>query len=131
MQIVGGVVVVLIVGLCSVWLFTTWRFMESGVSTYGHIIEFSSGGGDIPASPTFEFHTEAGRRYQVTGMGGFPHTYRKGERVPVIYDPNDPYNAKINFFSQTWWLPVLFSFFGLATAWGLSKDVIRSKRTSK
>ena len=101
--------------------------MANGVSTYGEIVKITGfpapGAGQI--FPVFEYQTEEGIRFQDRGVGsGHPlynvHAlYPVGTRVPVIYDPNDPSDAKIGtvfqvFFRLFFVLAALFSAYSLS-----------------
>ena len=127
-------IVLIVTGLLiiagSFWgLISTWRFMANGVSTYGEIIEITGapvvGAGQI--FPVFEYQTEAGIRFQDRGVGsGHPlynveKLYPVGTRVPVIYDPNNLGNAKIDTVFQAWLFPVFFSLVGLGVGFNIAR----------
>ena len=102
------------------WLISTWIFMETGVSTYGTIVAIeATGGADYPA---FAYQTESGVRHVARGIGSnhplyvIRYVYPVGDRVPVIYDPDDPHDAKIDAFMQMWAPPIFVSLFGLYIA---------------
>ena len=59
-------IVLIVIGLLilsgsSLWLISVWRFVETGVPTYGEIVEIE-GGLDGAFYPVFEYQTEEGIR---------------------------------------------------------------------
>lgn len=71
----------------------------------------TSGGNDFPrvsfrSSPT-ESVTFAARL-----GGGGPFAYQEGDAVSVLYDPLHPGSARIDSFSQLWFVPIFVSLFG-------------------
>ena len=95
--------------------------MEAGISTHGQIVEVEGIGGPDGGAfyPVFEYQTEEGILLRDRGVGSshplynVHKVYPVGTRVPVIYDPKNPGNAKIDAFMQTWAMPFFVSFFGL------------------
>ena len=97
--------------------------MEAGISTYGEIVEIK-GGVDGASHPVFEYQTEEGDRFRAWGVGSALPLYNiyyyhpVGSRVPVIYDPDNPGNAKIDTVMQAWAIPIFVSLFGLRVGIG-------------
>ena len=58
--------------------------------------------------PVIEFQTAEGRRIQFTSShGSNPPTYRKGDRVEVLYDPKNPQESRLLSFGSLWLFPVM------------------------
>ena len=73
--------------------------------------------------PRVRFVTEDGitKEFQ-SRVGASPPAYRLGEKVKVLYDPANPYDAQVASFLSLWGLPLLlfvmgafFIFFGLVS----------------
>ncbi|RVX42520.1 uncharacterized protein DUF3592 [Nonomuraea polychroma] len=63
--------------------------------------------------PTVEF-TVDGRRYSFqSSTGSNPPSYKKGEGVPVAYDPDDPSNAQIASFWSAFLAPLIVGGLGV------------------
>lgn len=63
--------------------------------------------------PTVEF-TVDGRRYSFqSSTGSNPPSYKKGESVPVAYDPDDPSNARIASFWAAFLAPLIVGGLGV------------------
>ena len=59
-------------------------------------------------APRFEFQTPDGERREVlSDTGSSPAGFSVGDRVTVLYKPDDPSNAKIDTFGQLWLFPVI------------------------
>ena len=64
-------------------------------------------GGCCTYSPVVEFEVN-GQAYSFDGdTASYPPEYEVGERVEVLYDPNDPNTAQINKYSERWLMPIL------------------------
>lgn len=65
-------------------------------------------------SPVIEFSTPGGAQARFTsGVINNPPVYEIGERLPVIYAPDDPSHAFIARFWEIWLLPMIFFFIGM------------------
>ena len=56
-----------------------------------------------------------------------PPAYDVGEHVEVIYQPNDPENARIDSFAESWLLPLVLGVFGTVFL-GFALAIFRSRR---
>ncbi|MEN9206915.1 MAG: DUF3592 domain-containing protein [Gloeomargarita sp. GMQP_bins_120] len=64
--------------------------------------------------PVVVYTLPDGRRLEVVARtGSTPPRYRIGQRVEVLYDPQNPSRARINDFFELWLLPLFFGGFGL------------------
>lgn len=71
----------------------------------------NSGSGSY--SPVVAFETARGQRIEFTGsLSTNPPAYRPGERVRVLYLPDDPYAAGIGDFWNQWFLSILLGGMG-------------------
>jgi len=79
--------------------------------------------------PVFLFNhpitgTETMVRSNVSGL------LKEGQEIEVLYDPQDPENAKINDLKHTWMIPILvtflgifFSFFGVLVRYSITNTI--------
>jgi hypothetical protein len=107
--------------------------MARGISTTGVVIELvrqrvegeyvrsrSEHGVKIEGKyryrPAIRFETPSGESIEfISGIAMRPAPYEVGERVEVIYDPQNPRQAQINRFVNLWFYTLLLLFFGLFT----------------
>jgi hypothetical protein len=111
-----------------IWGFKRAEFLRSGVRAQGVVVDqFKSvsravddedrkarTGPNISYYPVVEFASARGEaiRFQGSTGSGVPE-YEIGTRVIVVYQPNDPQQAKILSFSQFWLGPLVVSIAGL------------------
>ena len=62
--------------------------------------------------PIFRFnHLITGTEYTVrSNVSGL---MREGQEIEILYDPQDPENAKIDNLSHTWMIPIVVTFLGV------------------
>ena len=74
-------------------------FLSSAERTRGTVVELSGGSDrDHVWYPTIEY-TVRGEQYSLTSATGTdPPAYRRGETVPIAFDPDDPHDARIADF---------------------------------
>jgi hypothetical protein len=66
--------------------------------------------------PEIRFETPSGETVEfISGIAMRPAPYELGERVEVIYDPQNPHQAQINRFVNLWFYTLMLLFFGLFT----------------
>lgn len=66
--------------------------------------------------PEFSYKVE-GRNYSVvSNSGSNPSSFRIGEQVEVLYNPNNPIEGRINSFLQLYIMPFCFGIMGFALA---------------
>lgn len=64
--------------------------------------------------PVFTFKDSSGQDQEVySSSGQYPPAYKVGDKVTVLYQPDDPRHAKIDAFLDLWMWPVLLGIFGL------------------
>ena len=110
----------LIAGL--IWGFKRFEFLRSGLRTQGVVVDqFKSvsravddedrkatSGPNVSYYPVIEFADKGAEtiRFQGSTGSGVPE-YAIGTRVMVVYQPDDPHQAKIVSFSQLWLGPLV------------------------
>jgi len=87
------------------------RFRRSAASAEGTVVDFRENvddDGDTSYYPIFRFQDTAGQEHQIcSDVGSNPPGFKKGYLVSILYDPNNPANARIDTFSQLWLGPVI------------------------
>ncbi len=89
-----------------------YRLETTGVVTEGVVTRLeessSSEGGCCTYSPVVEFVATNDQTYTFESENASdPPAYDIGERVEVLYDPNDPNTAQINKYSERWLMPII------------------------
>lgn len=100
--------------LLSIYLFLqTTAFISQATKTEGEIVAMrrevsvqSDHRQQIAYYPTFQFTTANGELVQVESHGGSDpsSSFQVGQKIEVLYDPQDPHHAKINDVMQLWFL---------------------------
>jgi len=125
--------------IASLFIFNhTRNFIKKSSSTTGTVIELlqerstSSGGSTSYAYyPWIRFETEDGRSIVFkSAVGSNPPSYRVGEEVSVLFDPDNPYNAKINSFFSVWLGFIILSGLGVIFA-GIGLGLLSAHLYSK
>jgi len=84
-------------------------FRKSSVSTSGTIVEPEG----LRGRPVFEFEDRREHIYRVTGrVPARPSRYHHGDKVKVLYQPENPKGAQLDSFLESWLLPLIFGSFG-------------------
>ncbi len=93
------------------------RFASGAKRTDGVVVDLvwrSGGKGRPSAAPVVSYEVD-GKAYQFTsGTASRPPSYDVGEKVGVLYDPEDPSDAKLDGFWELYMLPFIFGLLGLA-----------------
>jgi len=95
---------------------STSQLIENGVTTTGTVIAMKEKKGRVGYvyRPVVSFQTVDNRTIRLTSSGAsYPPKYRVGEQVEVIYDPQEPENAKIKSFESLWLGVVISGAIGL------------------
>ena len=105
--IVGSVMVAVALFLC----LRTGNFLRSAATADAVVVENVWSGS---YHPRVRFRTNSGQEFTfVSSTGTSPASYREGESVQVLYDPDSPANASINGFVSLWLLPLIFGGIGI------------------
>jgi len=90
-------------------LIKTFNFISKAVKTYGIIAELhrSDDVSGVTYRPVFSFMDTSGNQYNVySSLGDDPPKYKVGDKVPVVYDPEQPQKAQIDSFLDLYGLPL-------------------------
>jgi len=107
--------------------FANWEALRGAETATGELVRFvtqrlertgksGSGGADTVRVPVVRFTALDGRSYEITGLGGSQSQLWPGDKVQVIYSPDDPEKGRIDDFQNRWggvWALGLFGGFPL------------------
>src|SRR5436190_12450367 len=91
------------------------RFLRTACMTFGvvekvtlvHLVDGHA------YQPKITFIALAGGKVQLPSVGmSNPPRFRVGQEVPVVYDPSNPYRARIRSFASLWFASLLFGGLG-------------------
>lgn len=83
-------------------------------ATISKVIEREGSDHDSTFYPVFVFEDSRGQAQEIySSSGQYPPAYRVGDKVEVLYQPDDPKHAKINGFLELWIWPVMLGIFGV------------------
>lgn len=115
----------------AVWSTNAW--LSRAVEVNGSVVEMvrvrDSDSTGYLFTPLVQFRTMDGRtiEFQST-LRTNPPTYRSGEAVSVLYDPDEPNSAAIRGFFSLWFMPMILAFIGTVfLAIGSAMVVISAK----
>jgi Protein of unknown function (DUF3592) len=115
-------VVVFVVGV--VLFARAAQFVADAEHATGTVIDLSrerDSDGRVSLYPVVRFTTADGQTIEfVNPSTSNPPSETPGDRVAVLYDPDDPYDAQLSGFLHNWLPPTTFSAFGaffVAAAW--------------
>ncbi len=129
--LVLGVVFLLV---AAVTLVLTLRFVVGAERTTGTVVGLSretDSEGDVFFFPTVRFTTSDERTIVFRSSSGSGSPPRLGDRIDVLYDPDDPQDARLSGFFHLWLAPIVFGFIG-AVATSVSLVILwRTRGPSK
>jgi len=97
----AGILTLLGIIFWSIGFFMT-RKTRDWEKTTGEIVKKSRWGGGLPDyRPTVRFEAHDGQTYEVMSFINQTPGLLPGRKVPVLYDPYDPYRARIDTFVQS------------------------------
>lgn len=103
--------------VAAVWFVHTKRFVAGAERATGTVVDLSSrtnSEGDVLFYPVVRFTTAQGRTVQfVSSSGSSPASKSVGDRVEVLYDPDDPPGAKLSGFFDLWLFPLACGVLGI------------------
>jgi Protein of unknown function (DUF3592) len=95
----------------------TQKFIQSANRTQGiitQLIEKKDHDTDSLYYPVCTFQDSRGNQHQIySSMGSYPPSYKIGDKISVLYQPNNPEKAMIDNFSEKWFLSAMFAGGGL------------------
>jgi hypothetical protein len=111
-------------------------FSDGGVSVQGVVVDLAysrDSDGDGTYAPVVEYRDREGRPHTYrSSSGSSPPSYDVGERVTILYRPDQPSRAVIDDFWDRWALPAFLLGFGAIFAvvgWGLALAYYRRRWT--
>ncbi|MFZ2804336.1 MAG: DUF3592 domain-containing protein [Patescibacteria group bacterium] len=129
-----GIVGIPLVVASAYFFVTTELFISHAAATQGQVTELikhtsaSAKGTYYSYVPHVSFTTPQGQPADfLSSAEGDPPLYHAGQRVPVLYDPQDPSHAKIDDFWGLWMYAFISGVVGVSflspalVAWILSK----------
>jgi hypothetical protein len=131
-RLLFGVGTVLLVGAAVAAAFTA-RFIVNAERTEGTVIDLSrseDSEGSVTYNPVVEF-TVDGRSIQFTSSSGSSSPPSVGDRVEVLYDPDDPSDARLSGFLDLWFFPLVAGALALVCGVVGLVFLLRTRRPSK
>jgi len=107
--------VMLVIGLF--WLKVTGERLTRMIDGTGTVVEVLQRrtGDDINYYPRIEFQTQTGETFQFeSNTGGSSTSYRVGDQVPILYNPQMPQDATINSWYEIWFPPIAVTILSLS-----------------
>ncbi|MBO9320163.1 MAG: DUF3592 domain-containing protein [Chloroflexus sp.] len=107
--------VLLFIGLF--WLNATSERLKRMIDGTGTVVEVTRRriGDDINYYPRIEFQTQTGETFQFeSNTGGSSTSYRVGDQVPILYNPQMPQDATINSWYEIWLPPIVVTILSLS-----------------
>jgi len=98
-----------------VTLVLTLRFVAGAERATGTVIDLSretDSEGAVVFYPILRFTTAEGRTLEFRSSTGSSFPPQPGDRVEVLYDPDDPQDARLSGFFDVWGLPIVLGFLG-------------------
>jgi hypothetical protein len=100
---------------------STRRFLRTAISVPGVVTENvwredrdSNNRTSWAFYPRIRFRTADGQEITfITNTGASPPSYRVNEPVTILYDPQQPYHASIQSFTELWLLPTILCSIGI------------------
>ena len=105
-MMIGGGSICALAALVS--LLFGWRFVHSAARADARVIQMVEKHGEYGKlhAPVFVFRDANGAEYTVRSKTGTnPPKYQVGDTVSVLYSPENPERAKIDWFFSLWGLP--------------------------
>ncbi|KLN62063.1 hypothetical protein WH96_00520 [Kiloniella spongiae] len=104
-----------------IWSYTTLEFVNNARSTQGTVTDLIQSRSSSSSStrnsyvyrPKVTFRTETGEDITFqSSTGSNPPAYARGENLNVLYDPENPQNAKISDTLSLWLGPIILGIIG-------------------
>ena len=106
----------LLIAIAVIILIRTILFLIRSQKVKGTIVRMAyySNSKGSSYNPVFSFTTTDGRTIEAEdSLGSNPPQFRVGQSVNVLYDPNNPNRARINKWSNLYFVPLLLGGMGL------------------
>ena len=120
--VIVGAVNLFGLGLLGWGVFSFWRnqsFIDRALPALGEVIAYDrpagAAAGAAPLTPVVRYSvSRTDIRNLRPQFGLLGQGYAVGQKLTVLYDPNDPQTARIDDFWQLWFTPLLCGCLGLA-----------------
>ena len=93
------------------------KFIQSASRAQGtvtRLVKKSDGSDSDSSYPVYTFEDSQGKQHEIySSSGSYPPAYSVGEKVTVLYQPDDPQNAEMDSFMDKWFFSVMLAGFGL------------------
>ena len=128
-RLLGGIflaIAVIALAVCAYSAYGAWQTARREVSAPGRVVDLverssrdsKTGAVTVFSYPVVEFTASNGQAQKVqTSEGSYPPAYSAGDAVTVLYDPQQPREARIKSFSSDlmlWLLPIITGVVGTA-----------------
>ncbi|MGH3116925.1 MAG: DUF3592 domain-containing protein [Gaiellales bacterium] len=120
--------------VAAVTLVLTLRFVAGAERATGTVIDLSretDSEGEVVFYPVVSFTTAEGRTLEFRSSSGSSFPPQPGDRVEVLYDPDDPKDARLSGFFDLWGLPIVFGFIGAVASFVSVVFLRRTRGPSK
>jgi hypothetical protein len=101
------------------WAVSTRDFMATAERGVGQVVELDAStdsDGDTTYYPIVEYAVGGKTQRFKSNVGSSPPSHRVGDTVNVLYDPENPTDAKIDSFLDVWGGPLFLTLFGVIFA---------------
>lgn len=88
----------------------TNNFLKNAVKTEGTVVDIKerkNSEGNVLYYPIISFTDKTGKEYEKYGSGHFPTKYEIGDKISILYDPQNPKKNKFNTFINLWIGPTI------------------------
>lgn len=112
----------------------TLRFVAGAERVTGTVTDVSretDSEGEVLFYPVVRFTTAEGRTLEFRSSTGSSSPPQPGDRVEVLYDPDDPQDARLSGFFDVWLLPIVFGFIGVVASTVSLVAIRRTRGLSK
>ena len=104
----------------------TKRLLRTGIITDGKVIRLVENKDKDGEAALVEYFDLSNKRHEFQERSySSPNTYRVGEEVKVIYDPNDKSLVRIHSIWGLYDYSILFLFLGVALIFGAYQDTLK------
>ncbi len=101
---------IVLLSIGGIFLSRTLIFLNHSEETQGHVVEIIQGKG---LRPQVEFTSKDGSTHEFTShTGSSMLPFEVGDEVTVLYNPENPNHARLDWFPALWLLPILLGGIG-------------------
>lgn len=117
LRIISGILLfqcIVVGGIGFYFYNTTNHFIGKSLHAQGTVIAMLQSSDSLDRHPSISYYPKVTFKDNTGKITTFnsqisnnPPEYVKGDKVPVLYDPDNPGNARINQFSTLWLIPLI------------------------